>query len=243
MSIHRVYWPGVPPDVGGEIKIMGEEARHALRVKRVRPGEMVELLCGDGEVASTRVVDAGRETLRLEVVARRRVPRPRPEVEVWTATPKGGRADEMIEGLSEVGAAGWRPIRTERGVVDPRANKLDRLARLAVESSKQCGRAWLMVIGPAATWDEALRAEGVSIVLADAAAPPYRALGAERIRLLVGPEGGWTESERAAAGDAGIRCAGFGPHVMRLETAAVVGAAAIVAAESAANNDAPDHDP
>lgn len=50
------------------------------------------------------------------------------------------------------------------------------------------------------------------------------------IHLLIGPEGGWSDAERAAARAAGAVLASFGPHVMRVETAAVVAAASVLAA-------------
>jgi 16S rRNA (uracil1498-N3)-methyltransferase len=65
-------------------------------------------------------------------------------------------------------------------------------------------------------------------VIADAGGQPYEPGKEDRVRLLVGPEGGWTEGELADAVEAGARVVRFGRHVMRIETAAVVAAGIIL---------------
>lgn len=139
----------------------------------------------------------------------------------------------MIDGLSQVGAAAWRPLITERTVVEPRAGKLERLQRIAEESLKQCGRAWLLEIGSPIGFAAALRGaheRGDALVVADAAggAPPPLAAGAP-VTLVVGPEGGLTDRESTLAREHGAAAIRLGPHILRIETAAVVGAAALLA--------------
>jgi 16S rRNA (uracil1498-N3)-methyltransferase len=142
----------------------------------------------------------------------------------------------MVEGLSEVGAAAWIPLRTERSVVEPRMTKLDRLSRLAVESAKQCGRAWFLRIEQERTLRDALaRAAGTRVIVADASGVGA-GVGADEtertetavVRVVVGPEGGWTAEELASARDAGAVVTRFGPHSMRVETAAVAAAAVVL---------------
>lgn len=239
--MHRIYVQEASiPGPGGRLEITGDEAEHAARVKRLGAGDAVALLDGHGGVASGRVESAGREGRRgwclIVTVDSARVADPvRPRVEVWSATPKGGRVDELVDGLSQVGAAAWSPLRAERSVVSPRETKLERLERVAWEAAKQCGRAWVLTIGRERAWDEALApAPGVRIVMADASGGVYEATRAQDVRLLVGPEGGWTEAEIAAARAAGVTVARFGPHAMRIETAAVVAAAVVLDAEGRA---------
>lgn len=231
MAVHAIYL-----DAGGlsgdRITVEGEEARHALRVKRVREGDVVRVLDGCGGVAECRVIGAGR-SLELEVIERRAAAPTAPAVHVYSATPKGPRLDQMIDELSQAGAASWRPLGTKLGVVDPGEGKTERARRIAREASKQSQRAWVMRIEAKAALQEALsQAEGEAIIVADGSGAPYRATGAAAVRLLVGPEGGWTEAERAAARAAGAVFASFGPHVMRIETAAVVGTGVILSAEA-----------
>ncbi len=153
----------------------------------------------------------------------------RPRVEVCTAVPKGPRLTEMIDGLAQVGAAAWRALETERG--ERESWRREKVERVAVEASKQCGRAWRMEIGEELKLADAVRAGGGwEVVLADAGGQRYVGV-AERVRVLIGPEGGWTEGELAMAKSAGVRVCGFGVHVMRIETAAVVAAGVVMEAQ------------
>lgn len=232
MSTHRLYLEHSPPGPGGRLTVGGPEGAHAVRVKRIREGEVVELLDGHGTVARAVVerVKVGRDaSLGLRIDAVQVDPPLPPRVEVWSATPKGGRVDELVDALSQVGAAAWSPMRTARSVVSPRPAKLDRLQRIAVEAAKQAGRAWVMETGTERGFDEGLA--GPAVVLADAAGGGYAPTGAPSIRILIGPEGGWTQAEIIAARAAGARIARFGPHAMRIETAAPVAAAIVLDAE------------
>jgi 16S rRNA (uracil1498-N3)-methyltransferase len=243
MSLHRVHLDAIPP-VGDTAVIEGDEAKHAARVKRLEPGHHLQLLDGRGSVA--RGVVLAPTDLPAPVAARRKhewllpvrvehiehAEPVRPRLHLYTATPKGARLDDMIDALSQTGAASWSPLETRHCVVDPRDTKLTRVQRVAVEASKQCGRPWVLDVGAKASLPRALDAGVTPVVLADATGTPYRPTGAAELRLLIGPEGGWTREELAMARDTGARIHAFGPHVMRIETAAVVASAVILAAES-----------
>lgn len=219
------------------LTVSREEAQHAVRVKRAEVGERVRLLDGTGGVGIGEVV-AVRPDLVVRLLEYRIEPPALPRVEVWSATPKGPRLEDMIEQLSQVGAALWRPLETEFGVVEPGEGKMERCRRVARESAKQCGRAWIMEIGEAAALDDA--AAGRAVIFGDAAAdtgagtprgaPPWQ--GHACVRLLIGPEGGFSAREVERLREAGAVGTRFGPHVMRIETAAVVGAGVILSATS-----------
>ena len=239
--MHRILLETTIPDPPAMLSIDGEEAAHALRVKRLAPGERIEVLDGHGTIALGEVQpDADQptaharrhsdRTLTVRLIERRFIAPIRPEVEVCAATPKGQAVDQMIDQLAQVGAAAWRPLHTSRSVVDPRPAKLDRLERIAHEACKQSGRAWLLRIDPRMDFAQALPPPaGVALVLADASGAPLPAnFRSDRIRLLIGPEGGFTPEELAAARSAGTTIARFGPHTMRIETAAVAAAALLL---------------
>ena len=218
---------------GARFIVEGDEAAHAVRVKRVGVGEVVRVLNGAGLVGLARVEEARKGSVALILDEVSRAEPVVPVVHVWSATPKGGRLDRMIDGLAQVGAASWTALETARGVVDPRETKLERIERLAAEASKQSGRAWRLDCLGKGTLERALRrdASDVAVVLADGGGEPYRRSGCREIRLLIGPEGGWTDGERAMAIEAGATVSRFGAHVMRVETAAVVGAGCVLAIE------------
>lgn len=207
-----------------------EEGRHAVRVKRAEVGEQVTILDGAGQVG-TGEITAIRPDLVIRVVETRRVERVTPRVEVWSATPKGPRLDDMIEQLSQAGAALWRPLETALGVVEPGEGKRDRCRRVARESAKQCGRAWLMEIADAVSFERALTSNpDTTVAVADAGGDPWSGCATPVVRVLVGPEGGFTESERSRMHQAGVVAVRLGPHIMRIETAALCATARILGA-------------
>jgi 16S rRNA (uracil1498-N3)-methyltransferase len=249
--MHRILVTQTIPDTGQVIAISGEEAAHAVRVKRLEPGDTLELLDGAGIIAAAEVRAIGRgskrdgPTLEARITQRQEVLPAVPSLEVYTATPKGGRVDEMIDQLSQVGAATWGPLETARGIVEPRERKLERLERLTHEAAKQCGRAWLLRIERPATLSGLLAGKDCRVILADASGIPYdpaTVRGVPRVRLLIGPEGGWTAEELDLARSLGAAIARFGPHTMRIETAAVAAAAVVMAGspgERLPSNDGP----
>ena len=238
MGVHRLFEEGLVARVGDVVVIGGEEAHHAARVKRVEVGERVQVLNGagllaDGEVAEIRKGRDGWE-VAVRVLGALVVEVENPQVEVWTGVPKGDRLEDMVDQLAQIGVAGWGPLHAERSVVEPREGKMMRVSRRAVEASKQCGRAWSMRVEEGGDLKMALEAGsvGMRVVMADASGAGYMRTGAQRIRVLVGPEGGWAEDEVRMAREAGAVVARFGAHVMRVETAAPVAAAVVLAAES-----------
>lgn len=220
---------------GETIEIAGEEARHAA-VRRVRVEERVLLLDGLGTTADAAVLElAGGKHPVLVVAVRSTTTHepPRPKLELWTAAPKHARADDMIDQLTQAGASAWVPMRCERSVVEPRTSKLDRLERIARESAKQANRAHPLRIAETRPFEDALdNAGGVLLVVASQHGGPYvhDIDCTSGVRVLVGPEGGFTEEELASARSAGAREVSFGPFVMRIETAAVAAAAVIMSA-------------
>jgi len=235
--MHRLFEGGLVARVGEMVVIGGEEAHHAARVKRVEVGERVQVLNGagliaDGEVVETRKGRDGWE-VAVRVLSARVAEMESPQLEVWTAVPKGDRLEEMVDQLAQIGVAAWGPLHAARSVVEPREGKMARVTRRAVEASKQCGRAWSMRVEEGGDLEVALEAGSsrARVVMADASGGGYVRTGAERIRVLVGPEGGWTEDEVRMAREAGAVVARFGAHVMRVETAAPVAAAVVLAAE------------
>jgi len=235
MSGHSIYVDDLPRPGDARVVIRGEEAHHALRVKRVREGTPVTLFDGRGSLCRARVIGAAGRDLELAIQGRETAPPLTPAIELCTATPKGPRLDKMIDMVSQCGVALWRPLETAFGVVDPGAGKVERIRRIAIESAKQSERAWTMQIGPTVPFPRALEpGPGAALVLADMEGEPFRPTGGARIRVLIGPEGGLTDEERALAERAGARRISFGPCVLRIETAAVVAAAIIMHAEQGA---------
>ena len=229
----RCYCP--EPPIDGRLALEGEEARHLGRVRRVRIGELVEVFDGRGFATQAEVVGLGRDRVELAAVGD-----PLPDhvtpcrLTLATAVPKGERFDWLVEKATELGVARLVPIITERSVVDPREAKLDRLHRVVVEASKQCGRNRLMQLDRPLPWEVFARhvVDRPRLLahpggLPASAWPRARRLGA--VTLAIGPEGGFTDAETDAARALGWTPIGLGVTLLRIETAGLAGCSALLA--------------
>jgi 16S rRNA (uracil1498-N3)-methyltransferase len=237
-SIHREFRIALAdrffcpdPPVDGRIVIRGDEARHLTRVRRLGPGDRVEIFDGRSPTARPAEVRAvSGSWVELEVVGEPiRGREPSRPITLAVAVPKGERFDWLVEKAVEVGVARLVPLVTERSVVDPRASKLEKQRRAVVEASKQCGRNRLMAIDPPTPLADHLRDESSPVRLLahpEGLSPgDWPAIGREGTAIAVGPEGGFTEREVEAARAAGWALASLGPTILRIETAAIVAAA------------------
>lgn len=225
--------------VGDELLLAGDEGRHAARVKRLRAGEDVWVSDGRGGVLECRVLGVVGDALKLRVLERRDVPAPDPRLVVVQALPKGERAEQAVETMTELGVDVIVPWQAERSIVQWRGARgekaLERWRRVAREAAKQSRRAWLPEITPATTTPDVVgrvRAAACAVVLHEAATRPLATVelpaGGDLV-LVVGPEGGLSSEEIAAFEAAGACAARLGPTVLRTSTA---GPAALAVASS-----------
>ncbi len=228
----HVLWIGDAQERGQDLVFTGDEARHAQRVKRVKAGEVVLALDGTGVQVTGEVVGVGRE-LVVRILESKQASPPSPAVEVWAPMPKGSASGDLVDMLSQVGAASWIPMATKRSVSPLSEAKRPRLERVAVEACKQSRRAWVLEVGRETPMRDALCKNDTPLLIADQGGAPVRSAlegiaAPGRVRLLVGPEGGFTDEERSGAIDAGAVACSFGPHVLRIEVAAAVGCASVL---------------
>lgn len=229
----RFYCPDSPAD--GLLILRDEEARHLVKVRRLGIGDMVEVFDGRGNATAARVIETARDRVALEPAGA-----PLPDrtaqcpVTLATAIPKGERFDWLVEQATEIGVIRLVPLATERSVVDPRAAKLDRQRRRIIEASKQCGRNTLMELAPATPWLEFVpHAASTHRLVAHPGGIPASGWPVPKsgtgVTLAIGPEGGFTDAEIAAATEAGWLAVSLGRTLLRVETAGLVGCAAILA--------------
>jgi 16S rRNA (uracil1498-N3)-methyltransferase len=217
------------PISGDRAKLAGDEARHLATVMRVQLGDRIVLFDGSGAEFLAEVAALRKQAVELTVVERREISREAPrEVTLAVALPKGERQKWLVEKATELGAARLVPLMAERGVAEPTPSALDRLRRTVIEASKQCGRNLLMEIAPPAAAIDYLATAGGARYVADPAGRPVAriALGADAaVAIAVGPEGGFTAAELDAADFAGWQRVSLGRAILRVETAAIAGAA------------------
>lgn len=235
------------PDLaeGAEVALPQTEAHHAAHVLRLAPGAEVELFDGCGRAASARIstVRRGDVTAIVESV-RGPVARQGPLVRLAFAVPKGSRLDWLLEKATELGVAALRPVRFERSVAGEgefsEAKRAKWLAH-AIAAAKQSGLDYLPTLddplplakfaaagGPGIYGDLAADARPIAEVLRNLATG-----GAQNIErgltVVVGPEGGLTDAERAALRAGGFTPVRLGHTTLRIETAATALVAAVVA--------------
>ncbi|WP_203417178.1 16S rRNA (uracil(1498)-N(3))-methyltransferase [Jiangella ureilytica] len=217
----------------------GDEGRHAAVVRRITPGETVELTDGAGQLARCVVVAASKQGLTCEVRERVDVPEPRPRVVVAQAIPKGDRGETAVETLTEVGVDEILPWSAQRCMVRWTGERGDKALRrwrsTAREAGKQARRAWLPVVGdavPTAALASRAGTAALAVVLHEEATEPLGALDLPAdgdIVLVVGPEGGVAPDELAQLSAAGAVAARLGPTVLRTSTAGTVAAGVVLA--------------
>lgn len=231
---------GVRP--GDLVEITGDEAHHAVAVRRTRTGEPVALTEGRGGVALGVVRATGRRVMQVQVETLTDHDEPSPAIWVVQALPKGDRGERAVEMLTEIGVARIIPWAAERSVGQWRGERGDKaLAKwraTARESSKQARRAWLAEVAPLVTTAELLALIGateLTVVLHEQAAESLADVAIPEggtIVLIVGPEGGLSDAEVKSLTEAGGQMIGLGSEVLRTSTAGVAAAAAVLSRTS-----------
>jgi 16S rRNA (uracil1498-N3)-methyltransferase len=200
----------------------------------LRMGVGAELLLFDGGSGEWlgRISEAAKKRMTLAVDRRTRRPEDIPDVWLAFAPVKRAQTDWLVEKATELGAARLIPVMTQRTVAE--RVRLDRLESIAIEAAEQCGRTRLPEIGEPVSLKQLLddRHASRTLYFADEGGgePAADAFQRGPALILTGPEGGFTEDERAA-----IRAApdavpvSLGPRILRAETAALAALTAYMA--------------
>jgi 16S rRNA (uracil1498-N3)-methyltransferase len=223
---------------GDEVTVEGDEAHHAVAVRRLRAGERVVLTDGAGTTVTCEVATTGKRMFTVTAMEIASTPEPLPAVTVVQALPKGDRGELAVEMLTEVGVATVVPWAAARSVAvwrGERATKsLSRWRSTAREAAKQSRRAWFPEVAELASTDDVARmvaGAGLAVVLHEEARAGLADLPVPvdgRIVVVVGPEGGLTDEEVATFAQAGAQPARLGAEVLRTSTAGVAAVAALL---------------
>lgn len=235
------------PSAGQILELDGPEGRHAARVKRLRSGESLILTNGRGMAVRGEVREALSDSLLVTVLKSWQETAPVPVLTVVQALPKGERADQAVETLTEVGVDRIVPWQAHHSVSVWRGDKatkgVDKWRRVADESAKQSRRLW---------WPEVERLHSTSDVVSIVAAVSGRgglslvlhedgdqALNAllegrgaadvpPEVLMVVGPEGGISANEREQLGASGAHVVRLGPTVLRTAHAGMAACAVVM---------------
>lgn len=230
----------VPEIQRGTTELKGAEAEHLVRVLRVEAGQIFEI-SDNRDVYLAEVESARKSRVAFRVTEKLPSLEPGVHITLLVALIKFDRFEWLVEKGTELGVAEIVPFeatRTERGLGTASTKRLGRWERIVLEASQQSRRARLPRLQRALRWSGAVEFEaGVRLLLDESSTaspilqvlPPQRR-PTDRIALLLGPEGGWTDQEREQALVAGWCACSLGRMILRAETAALAALAVIQAA-------------
>jgi 16S rRNA (uracil1498-N3)-methyltransferase len=240
--MHRFYI--APPLRGGDVALPERVARQVVRVLRMRPGDPLVLFDGTGGEWEAELATADSRDAAARLV-RHRTPEVEPALRLTLCQSllKADKLEWVLQKGTELGVARFVLMVSQRVVAaereraasrrhsDAPAGKLDRWQRIVVEAAEQSGRTQVPAIEPplplravlagsepgVLCWEEERERTFLDALRGAAAGG--------RVRVFVGPEGGFAPAEAAAARAAGLTLASLGPRTLRSETAAVAAAA------------------
>ncbi|MFI7482286.1 16S rRNA (uracil(1498)-N(3))-methyltransferase [Kocuria sp. M1R5S2] len=239
--------PGELPGPGDVVTVTGPEARHAVTVRRLAPGERLELVDGSGTRAVGELLSGTKDSMEVRVTGVVSEPARRPRLVLAQALAKGDRDLLAVETATELGVDAVVPWQAQRSIVrwkqERAAKSHEKWVSTVAAAAKQSRRAlWpevlplagtpelAAVLGQPATAGLVLHEEATASLadLAGQGDAPWA--DAERIVLVVGPEGGIGPDELQALTGAGGRAVRLGPEVLRSSTAGPAALAVLSAA-------------
>ena len=213
-----------PLDGAGEIVVAGPQAHYLSGVMRLQPGHPVRLFDDISGEWLAKVAHVGKRDMVLAVEAKLCPREAVPDLWLLMAPIKKGRIDWIVEKACELGIDRILPVITQRTIVD-RVNT-DRLRAHVIEAAEQCGRTALPTLDDAVKLDRLLAGwpSDRALLFADEAGgvPIAQVASKGAAAILIGPEGGFTDSERALIRALpAARGVTLGPRILRADTAAV----------------------
>ncbi len=239
--INRFFIPDLAAEQRFERTLDNGESHHALHVLRLKAGAEVELFDGHGCVADGVISGTGRGSVTVTIRNRRQFDAPAGvSVKLAFAEPKGKRLDWLLEKATELAAAAIQPVIFERSVAGGESEKMSpskrrRWLKHCIAAAKQSGLNFLPELCEPVPLASLLASVGQAVgivgVCEDSGLSPAEAMkqhsAGQPVTILVGPEGGMTDAELAAAVGAGFKPVRLGTTVLRIETAAIAMLAAI----------------
>jgi 16S rRNA (uracil1498-N3)-methyltransferase len=237
-----LFYVDALPGVGELAVVDGDEGFHAANVRRLRPGEELDLSDGVGTVAHCVIEEATKGRLAARVVDVRAVAAPSPPVTVVQALPKSDRSELAVELATEAGADEFLAWQAQRCVARwDGADRIDKGLRrwraVARSAARQSRRAHIPAVTAAVSTVElaqriggVVASGGVVLTLHESATEPLVEVPVERansLMLIVGPEGGIGAEELDDLRAAGAMVVRLGPTVLRTSTAAAVALGAL----------------
>ncbi len=234
MRIPRIYHPAAFP-AGSEFALCEEAANHVGRVLRMNAGEALELFNGDGCNYPARISRVEKKAVYVEAAAGSLNPTESPlQLHLGQGISRGDRMDFAIQKAVELGVSAITPLFTERcGVkldAERAEKKREQWQKMVISACEQSGRSVVPVVHPLLSLDKWLAQddECLKLTLDPWTDATIKGLApTDKVRLVIGPEGGFSDAEIDATRAAGFQPVRLGPRVLRTETAALCAIAAL----------------
>lgn len=227
---------------GDLVRLGAEQAHQVCHVLRLRAGDGIVVLDGAGsEFDVTLTTVGGHEAVGRIVGKRQTTGEPGVQIALFQGLLAREKFEWVLQKGTEVGVSRFVPVQTERTLLRAKHvddKKLVRWQRIVTEAAEQSHRGRVPQIEEAITWPQALSqlggfdraliasTSGETLALNDALRPDGKTPGS--IALLIGPEGGFSDTETAQARDSGAVAVTLGPRILRTETAAIVAPALVL---------------
>lgn len=221
--------------------LLGEDRHHLLNVLRRGVGAEITVLNGKGQEYLVRVTEIGPEKVAGVIIKQvERSTEPRVKLNLVQSLPKADKFEFILQKNTELGVGSFQPVISERSTIrldpDQAVKKEERWRKIIQEAAEQSGRQIIPVLEPVRVWQdlftniqglalipwEGEREKTLRQVLETSKSLP------ERVTVLIGPEGGFSQNEVELAVKAGVIPVTLGPRILRTETAGLVVAAAVL---------------
>ncbi|MFH1017524.1 MAG: RsmE family RNA methyltransferase [Pseudomonadota bacterium] len=224
----------IPEPSVESLELTEENVKIARVVLRLKHGSRIDLVDGSGLVAESVLEKLERKKGSVRIVLRRRHRCPVPEITLLQGIPKGDKPARIVQQAVEWGIARIVFLATEHAVPQKRESALGRWRKVAAEALRQSGNPFLPRIEGPVPLDASVLPEGSAVSVLFDENEKTRMLrdvlaggSPDSVRIAIGPEGGWSDAERALFREAGFQSASLAPYILRTDTAAVSAIAAV----------------
>lgn len=237
----RFHVPGLNA-TADRIDLPEDEAEHLVRVLRMGVGDQVDVINGRGGLWRAEIVQVGKKSASVRAIEPGvAAPELACSIALVISVLKGDKLDDVVRDAVMMGVTSVCPVVSERSEISlstlAKSNRIARWQRIAVASAKQCGRALVPPVHDAVTFDAYLQESHASrarLMCVEPTAAPGGVISVQTVSksaaadLIIGPEGGWTGAEVAAARNSGAILMSLGGRTLRADAVPIVALTALL---------------